>query len=53
MEIKEELGKKIRSLRQQKELTREAFCEDELLLTVRQLARIEAGQSLPTAKEKL
>ncbi|WP_339101628.1 helix-turn-helix domain-containing protein [Candidatus Enterococcus clewellii] len=48
MDIKVELGKKIRLLREKKGLTREDFCDDELELTVRQLTRIEAGQSLPT-----
>nr|WP_236671895.1 XRE family transcriptional regulator [Enterococcus sp. BWB1-3] len=42
------MGKKIRLLREKNGLTREAFCDDELELTVRQLTRIEAGQSLPT-----
>lgn len=48
MDVRIELGKKIRLLREKSGLTREAFCEDELELTVRQLTRIEAGQSLPT-----
>ncbi|MBP1048020.1 helix-turn-helix domain-containing protein [Enterococcus sp. BWM-S5] len=48
MDIKAELGKKVRLLREKKGLTREDFCDDELELTVRQLTRIEAGQSLPT-----
>ncbi|MBO0468603.1 helix-turn-helix domain-containing protein [Enterococcus plantarum] len=48
MDIKLELGKKIRLLREQKEMSREAFCDDELELTVRQLSRIESGESLPT-----
>ncbi|MEI5994198.1 helix-turn-helix domain-containing protein [Candidatus Enterococcus mansonii] len=48
MDIKLELGKKIRMLREQKNLSREAFCDDELELTVRQLSRIESGESLPT-----
>ncbi|MHC5216599.1 helix-turn-helix domain-containing protein [Enterococcus sp. LJL128] len=48
MDIKIELGKKIRLLREKNGLTREAFCDDEVELTVRQLTRIEAGQSLPT-----
>ncbi|OEG15350.1 transcriptional regulator [Enterococcus quebecensis] len=34
--------------REQKNLSREAFCDDELELTVRQLSRIESGESLPT-----
>lgn len=48
MDIKVELGKKVRLLREKKGLTREEFCDDEVDLTVRQLTRIEAGQSLPT-----
>ncbi|WP_348921247.1 helix-turn-helix domain-containing protein [Enterococcus rotai] len=48
MDIKVELGKKIRAFREQKKLSREAFCDDELKLTVRQLSRIESGESLPT-----
>lgn len=48
VDIKLELGKKIRMLREQKNLSREAFCDDELELTVRQLSRIESGESLPT-----
>ncbi|MBO0440271.1 helix-turn-helix domain-containing protein [Candidatus Enterococcus ikei] len=48
MDIKLELGKKIRMFREQKGQSREAFCDDELELTVRQLSRIEAGESLPT-----
>ncbi|MGC6770063.1 helix-turn-helix domain-containing protein [Enterococcus sp. LJL51] len=46
--IKEELGKKIRGLRESKGLSRAEFCDTEAELTVRQLARIEAGESLPT-----
>lgn len=46
--IKADLGKKIGGYREAKKLSREAFCGDELELTVRQLARIESGQSLPT-----
>ncbi|MFD1901101.1 helix-turn-helix domain-containing protein [Enterococcus termitis] len=48
MDIKLELGKKIRMFREEKKLSREAFCDDELELTVRQLSRIESGESLPT-----
>lgn len=46
--IKLDLGKKIRLSRNKKKLTREEFCEDESELTVRQLMRIENGESLPT-----
>ncbi|MFS7398875.1 transcriptional regulator [Carnobacterium maltaromaticum] len=46
--VKKELGEKIRNYREQKKLSRENFCKDEMNLTVRQLARIETGESLPT-----
>ena len=42
------IGKKIRELREQRKMTRELLCEDETRLTVRQLARIEAGDSIPS-----
>ncbi|WP_339101626.1 helix-turn-helix domain-containing protein [Candidatus Enterococcus clewellii] len=48
MSIKAELGKKIRKLREERGLSRSELCEGEEELTVRQLARIEAGESLPT-----
>ena len=38
---KHELGEKIRKLREEKNLTREVFCNDESELTIRQLARIK------------
>ena len=47
-EIKVAIGKKIRELREQRKMTRELLCEDETRLTVRQLARIEAGDSIPS-----
>lgn len=43
-----EIGKRIRTLRTEKGLSREAFCEDEKHLTVRQLGRIETGNNLPS-----
>ena len=43
-----EIGKRIRTLRIEKGLSREAFCEDEKHLTVRQLGRIETGNNLPS-----
>ncbi|MEG3342333.1 helix-turn-helix domain-containing protein [Streptococcus suis] len=43
-----ELGKKIEQLRLEKGLSRPDFCGDESELTVRQLARIESGQSQPS-----
>lgn len=48
MSIKVELGNKIRKLREEQGLSRGDLCEGEEGLTVRQLARIEAGESLPT-----
>ena len=46
--LKVAIGKKIRELRAQRKMTRELLCEDETRLTVRQLARIEAGDSIPS-----
>lgn len=48
MDIKSELGKKIRVIREKNGLTREDICQDESELTVRQLSRIEKGESLPS-----
>lgn len=48
MDIKKEVGKRIRMLREMKHLTREVICDDESEITIRQLARIEAGQSSPS-----
>ena len=47
-ELKVAIWKKIRELREQRKMTRELLCEDETRLTVRQLARIEAGDSIPS-----
>ena len=47
-ELKVAIGKKIRELREQRKMTRELLCEDETRLTVIQLARIEAGDSIPS-----
>ena len=47
-ELKVAIGKKIRELREQRKMTRELLCEDETRLTVRQLASIEAGDSIPS-----
>ena len=41
-----EIGKRIRTLRTEKGLSREVFCGDEKELTVRQLGRIETGNNL-------
>ena len=43
-----EIGKRIRTLRTEKGLSRETFCGDEKELTVRQLGRIETGNNLPS-----
>lgn len=40
-------GQKVRELREEKGITREEFCDDESELSVRQLARIESGSSIP------
>lgn len=40
-------GSKVRNLRVTRNITREDFCGDETELSVRQLARIESGQSIP------
>ena len=47
-ELRIAIGKKIRELREQRKMTRELLCEDETRLTGRQLARIEAGDSIPS-----
>ncbi|MGT2959425.1 transcriptional regulator [Streptococcus bovimastitidis] len=44
----QQLGEKIRKLRTDRGLTREALCGDESQLSTRQLARIEKSQSIPT-----
>ena len=44
----EKFGIKVRALREKKGISREEFCGDETELSVRQLARIEKGQSVPT-----
>ncbi|WP_205402114.1 helix-turn-helix domain-containing protein [Streptococcus lutetiensis] len=48
MDLKKELGQKIKVLRQEKGLSRQMVCGVEDVLTTRQLQRIEKGQSLPT-----
>lgn len=53
MDIKKELGKKIQLLRLEKGLSRQAICQDEELLTTRQLQRIEKGESIPNAQTAL
>ncbi|MBY5035145.1 XRE family transcriptional regulator [Streptococcus gallolyticus] len=43
-----ELGLKIRKMREERGITRDDFCGDQSILSVRQFARIEAGQCIPT-----
>ena len=45
-ELKVQIGKRVRQARLQKGLTKEALCEDESQLSVRQLTRVETGKSL-------
>ena len=45
-----ELGEKVRTLREEKGLSRPVFCGDESELSVRQLVRIEKGEFRPTIK---
>ena len=52
-DIKSEIGKKLRRLREEKGMTREVLCNDESELTVRQLVRIEKGESLPSKKIRI
>jgi transcriptional regulator with XRE-family HTH domain len=42
------IGKKIRQLREEKCITRAAFCGDESELSIRQLVRLEQGKSMPS-----
>lgn len=48
MDIKRQIGQKIKHYRLEKKMTREMVCADESEISIRQLARIEAGESLPT-----
>ena len=45
-----DLGDKVRLLREEKGLSRPVFCGDESELSVRQLVRIEKGEFRPTIK---
>lgn len=45
-----DLGEKVRLLREEKGLSRPVFCGDESELSVRQLVRIEKGEFRPTIK---
>ncbi|BAQ24984.1 XRE family transcriptional regulator [Streptococcus troglodytae] len=51
MTIKEDLGRRIKAERNRKQLTQSLLCGDEAKLTIRQLQRIEGGQSLPTLEK--
>ncbi|MGT2866275.1 helix-turn-helix domain-containing protein [Streptococcus fryi] len=53
MDIKIELGKKIKNLRLNRKLTQLDICDDESELTIRQLARIENGQAMATIPKLL
>lgn len=46
--LKKEIGKKIKSTRLDRKSTQADICDDESELTIRQLARIENGQAMPT-----
>ena len=48
LNVKQELGRRIRTAREEKKLTREDVCNDESELTIRQLLRIEKGECLPS-----
>ncbi|RKV74803.1 MAG: XRE family transcriptional regulator, partial [Streptococcus sp.] len=45
MTIKEDLGRRIKAERNRQQLTQSLLCGDETKLTIRQLQRIEGGQS--------
>lgn len=47
-DLKKEIGKKIKSTRLDRKYTQADICDDESELTIRQLARIENGQAMPT-----
>lgn len=47
-DLKKEIGKKIKSTRLDRKSTQADICDDETELTIRQLARIENGQAMPT-----
>lgn len=49
----DKFGKTVRLLREKKRISREVFCGDETELSVRQLARIEKGQSIPTLNKAM
>lgn len=53
MDIKVEIGKKIKNARLNRGLTQADLCDDESELTIRQLARIERGQTMVTIPKLL
>lgn len=44
--IMKAFGEKVRQLREERGISREAFCGDETELSIRQLYRVETGQSI-------
>ena len=48
VDLKIEIGKKIKIMRMARGWTQADLCGDETELTIRQLARIENGQAMPT-----
>ena len=53
MDLKVEIGKKIKRARLNLGLTQAEICDDESELTIRQLARIENGQAMITVPKLL
>lgn len=47
-DLKLKIGKCIRKIREQQGLTREQFCKEGVVITEKQLMRIELGQCMPT-----
>ena len=48
MNIKDSIGLRIKTERERQQMSREVLCLDGVELTVRQLIRIEKGESLPS-----
>ena len=48
MNIKDSIGLRIKTERERQQMSREVLCLDGAELTVRQLIRIEKGESLPS-----
>ena len=49
--MSEDFGERVKRLRLEKGLTKEVFCQDESELSMRQLTRIEPGESVPTLRK--